>query len=94
MQLPSSVTAGSFSYNTSLAVKGALAHHLQRAPPATPRCLLIQNGRWALEICQTLGYWIPKQLLLNKFFNSITPSMRTSKIQNDHQGTPKWPTGS
>ena len=34
------------------------------------------------------------QLLLNKFFDSIIPPMRTSKIQNGRQGAPKWPTGS
>merc|ERR1712105_485769 len=34
------------------------------------------------------------QLLLNKFFDSTIPSMRTSKIQNGHQGASKWPTGS
>ena len=34
------------------------------------------------------------QLLLKKFFDSIIPSMKTSKIQNGHQGAPKWPTGS
>ena len=33
------------------------------------------------------------QRLLNKFFDSIIPSMRTSKIQNGCQGGPKWPTG-
>ena len=31
---------------------------------------------------------------LNKFFDSIILSMRTSKIQNGRQGAPKWPTGS
>ena len=34
------------------------------------------------------------QLLQNKFFDPIIPSMRTSKIQNGRQGAPKWPTGS
>ena len=34
------------------------------------------------------------QLLQNKFFDSIIPSMRTCKIQNGRQGAPKWPTGS
>ena len=34
------------------------------------------------------------QLLQYKFFDLIIPSMRTSKIQNGHQGASKWPTGS
>ena len=33
----------------------------------------------------------PKQYLLNKFFDPIIPSVRTSKI---HQVVPKWPEGS
>ena len=32
------------------------------------------------------------QLSLNKFFYLLIPSMRTSKIQNGHQGAPKWST--
>ena len=44
-----------FVSNTSLAAPGALAHRLQRPPPATPYRLqhltarLIQNGRRGLE---------------------------------------------
>ena len=34
------------------------------------------------------------QLSLHKFFDSIIPSMKTSKIQNGHQGASKWPMGS
>ena len=35
------------------------------------------------------------QLLLNKFFDPSPPIpfMRTSKIQNGHQGAPRWPMG-
>ena len=36
----------------------------------------------------------PDLLLLNKLFDSIIPSMRTSKTQNGCQGAPKRPTGS
>ena len=35
----------------------------------------------------------PEQLLLNKFFDLIIPSLRTSKIKNCRQMAPKWPTG-
>ena len=43
----------------------ALTHCLQ----CCTACL-IQNGRWGLEICQTLGHWIPqKKLLLIFWFN-------------------------
>ena len=45
---------------------------------------LIQNGRRGLEIGQSLGYWTLRSL--KKFFYLIIPSMRTSKIQEDHQG--------
>ena len=34
--------------------------------------------------------WPSDQLSLNEFFDSIIPSMRTSKIQNDRQGAPRW----
>ena len=34
------------------------------------------------------------ELSLNKFFDSINLSMRTSKIENGCQGAPKWPLGS
>ena len=33
------------------------------------------------------------ELLQNKFVNSIIPFMRATKIQNGHQGFPKWQTG-
>ena len=64
----------------SLLVPGALTHRLQNLTAC-----LIQNGLWGLEI---------GQILLNKFFDSIIPSMRSSKIQNGRQGAQKWPTGS
>ena len=35
-----------------------------------------QNGRRGLERGLTLGYWPSKPLLLNKFFDPSTPSMR------------------
>ena len=69
-----------------------------RSPPASLYCLqhltarFIQNCRRGPEIGQTFGP--SNQLSLNKIFDSIIPSMRTSKIQNGHQGASKWPTGS
>ena len=55
-------------YNTSLAAPGALAHRLQRLqnpkwPPGGPKMADGVFGR-------------SKQLLLNKFFDPSTPSMR------------------
>ena len=32
----------------------------------------------------------PCKLSLNKFFDSIIPSIKTSKIENDCKGAPKW----
>jgi len=63
--------------NTSLAAPGALAHRLQHL---TAR--LIQNGRWGLKEVKPSD-----QLSLNKFFDSMIPSVITSKIQNGHQGS-------
>ena len=70
---------------TSLAVQGALAYRLQRctacntSPPALSK---VGDGirKWVKS--QVIGP--SNQLLLNKFFDSIIPSMRTSKIQNGH----------
>ena len=57
-----------------------------RSLPAMPHCLqhltpcLIKDGRQGLDISQTLCYETPEQFSQNKFFDSIIPSMRTSKI--------------
>ena len=56
--------------NTSLVVKGALAHRLQRRTACK-----IQNGR---ERPQNGGRG-SKQLSLNKFFDPSTPSMRKGR---------------
>ena len=60
-----------------------------------PYCLL--NPKWPTA----LGNWSDPRLLdppnnfcINFFFDLIIPSMRTSKIQNGHQGAQKWTTGS
>ena len=51
------------------------------SPPATPHRLqhltayFIQNEWWGLEIGQTLGYWTPEKLSLNKFANLKNPKM-------------------
>ena len=50
------------------------------------------DGVWKEVQPYVIG--LPDQLSLNKFFDSIIPSMRTSKIKNGRQGVPKWPTGS
>ena len=55
---------------------------------------LIQNGRRGLKNSEPLCYYTPEQLLLNKCFDLIIPPMKPSKIQNGHQGAPKWPTES
>ena len=47
------VQEGYIEENTSLAAPGALTHRLHRRTAC-----LIQNGRWGLEICQTLSFWI------------------------------------
>ena len=62
-----------YSQNTSLAAKGALAHRLQHPkwPPGGPKMV---DGVW-----KGVSPWVfgrSKQLLLNKFFDPITPSMR------------------
>ena len=62
-----------FKINKSLAEKGKLAHRLQ----CRTACK-IQNGRRGAPKWTT-GSWkvsTPKQLLLNKFFDPSTPSMR------------------
>ena len=41
-----------------------------------------------------LGYWTLGSAFDKCFFYLIIPSMRTSKIQNGHQGASKWPTRS
>ena len=50
------------------------------------RCAIRNVDDRCLVIIQTLGYWPPEQLSLNKFFYSIITSMRTSKIQYGRQG--------
>ena len=64
--------------NTSLAAKGALANRLQRRT-----AYKIQNGRqgapkWPRGSGKvpTPGFWRSRQLLLNKFFDPSTPSLR------------------
>ena len=49
------------------------------------------DGVWKEVYPWVLGR--SRQLLLNKFFDSIIPSMRTSKIQNGRQGGPKMADG-
>ena len=58
----------------------AMGHSL----PATPEKSNMaarepQNGRRGLERCHPLGFWHSKQLLLNKFFDPSTPSMRKGR---------------
>merc|ERR1712212_1110690 len=80
---------------TSLAAPGALAHRLQRrtacntSPPTLSK---MADGVW--KYVKPYVIEPSDQLLLNKFFDLIIPSMRTSKIQNGHQGASKWPAGS
>ena len=76
--------AGSLLKNTILAALGAPAHHMQHLTAH-----FIQNGRRGPKIAQILGYWTLNQLSLNKFFDSIIPSMRTLKIQNGRIGSGK-----
>ena len=69
-----------FGTNTSLAAQGALAHRLQRRSACK-----IQNGRqggpkWPMgsgKVSTVFGR--SKQLLLNKFFDPSTPSMRKGR---------------
>ena len=71
--------------NTSLEAPGALAHCLQHL---TTLSKMAEKFR---------KYVKPKvtgpsdQLSLNQFFDFTIPSMRTSKIQNGHQGASKGP---
>ena len=68
--------------NTSLAAKGALAHRLQRRTACK-----IQNGRqgapkWRTgsgKVSTPKVFGHSKQLLLNKFFDPSTPSMRKGR---------------
>ena len=86
--------AGSYM-NTSLAAPGALAHRLQRLTvcnTSLPALSKMADGVRKYVKPYVIGH--SDQLLQNKFFDSIIPSMRTSKIQNGHQGASKWPTGS
>ena len=64
--------------NTSLAAPGALAHRLQRRTACK-----IQNGRQGADV--VIGHFEP--LLLNKFFNPSTPSMRKGR---DGEKKKKW----
>ena len=52
-------------FNTSLAAKGALAHHLQR----------LKNPKW-LPGGPKMVFGRSKQLLLNKFFDQSIPILR------------------
>ena len=62
---------------TSLAAKGALAHRLQNPkwPPGGPK---MADGVWKGVYPWVFGR--SKQLLLNKFYDSSTPSIR--KLDN------------
>ena len=57
------------------------------SPPALPHRLqqlaacFIQNGRLGPKVGPTIGYWTLLLFLLYKFFDSIIPALRTSKIQ-------------
>ena len=62
--------------NTSLAAKGALAHRLQN-PKWSPGDPKMANGVWEGVYLQVFGR--SKQLLLNKFFDPSTPSMRKGR---------------
>ena len=74
--------------NTSQAAPGALPHRLQRRTTCK-----IENGRqgaqkWpttGMERGQTQGH--SKQLLLNRFFDQSTPSMRKG---HDGEWKKKW----
>ena len=57
--------------NTSLAVQGALANHLQRRAD-----FKTQNGLRGLERGPTLGLWASEHLSLNKFLDRSIPSIR------------------
>ena len=57
--------------NTSLVAKGALAHRLQRRTACK-----IQYGPQGAPKWPTGSVKVSKQLLLNKFFDPSTPSMR------------------
>ena len=66
---------------TSLAAKGALAQHVQRRTACNtslPAESKMADGSGNLRLLD-----LPITSL-NKFFDSIIPSMRTSKIKNGH----------
>ena len=62
--------------NTSLAAKGALAHHLQNPkwPPGGPK---MADRVWIGVYPQVFGR--SKQLSLHKFFDPSTPFMRKGR---------------
>ena len=72
-------------YNTSLAAKGAPAHHLQNPkwPPGGPK---IADGVWKGVFPQIFGHF--KQLSQNKFFDPSTPSLLVSGRQGLERGVP------
>ena len=67
-------------------------HSLTACNTSPPALSKMADGVRELVKTQVIGP--SDQLSLNKFFDSIIPSMRTSKIQNGHQGASKWPMGS
>ena len=79
--------------NTSLASRGALAYCLQRRTIRNTSPLRRLNSKWPTGSGNISNPRLLEQLWLSEFFDSIISSMRTSKIQNGCQGSPKWPTG-
>ena len=74
--------------NTSLAAKGALAYRLQHRTACK-----IKNGRQGTTKWPTgsgkvsaLGFGRSEQLLLNKFFDPSTPSMRKGRDRGKKNG--------
>ena len=65
---------------------------IKPATPATPHCLL--NFKLVAEVWKKVKQNVIGQLSINKFFDSIISSSRTSKIQNGRQRAPKWLTES
>ena len=69
---------GQNGQNTSLAAPGALAHRLQRRTAcnsSTPNLSKMADGAWKYVKPYVIDP--SDQLLLNKFFDPSTPSMRT-----------------
>ena len=67
--------------NTSLGAKWALTHHLQNPkwPPGAPK--------WPMGSgVYPWVFWRSKQLLLNKFFDPRTPSMRKGRDRGEKTG--------